>query len=176
MKMLKIEGFLGKISWVVSLISYVALIAIMLLNVADILANKFMNTHIPGTQELSEQFLLCTVMAAFAYGQYKKSHINMTMLLKRLPNPVKFGLFGLMGLLSSATAIFAGYAAQKQVGVSLTKNYVTEVLLFPKWPFYTLEAVCFFVFAVLLLYDGILSLMAIGNKEIADKVTSTWTD
>ncbi|MDR2610757.1 MAG: TRAP transporter small permease [Clostridiales Family XIII bacterium] len=174
--MIKLGKFMDRFSSIISLLSYAGVVAIMLVNVADILMNKLWHKPIFGATDITEQLLLCTVLASFAYGQSKKAHINMTMIIKHLPRVVKFPLFGLMGLLSTATAAFMGYAAILQVQNALAIDMKTEVLYMPKWPFYVVEVVCLFALALVLLYDTIMAFAATGNKKIEEAVVSTWND
>lgn len=174
--MKKIGKILDRFSAGISIISYVGIISIMLLNVADILMTKLFQKPIFGATDITEQLLLCTVLASFAYAQSKKAHINMTMIIKHLPKFIKFPLFGLMGLLSTATAGFMGYAAVLQVQNALAIDMKTEVLYMPKWPFYTIEAICLFALAIVLLYDTVVAFMATKNKKAEEIVVSSWND
>jgi TRAP-type C4-dicarboxylate transport system permease small subunit len=174
--MFKIGKVIDKITFVISLLSYAGILAIMLLNVADILLTKLAHQPIFGATDMTEQLLLCTVLASFAYGQSKKAHINMTMIIKHLPRFIRFPLFGLMGLLSTGTAAFMGYAAVLQVKTALSIDMKTEVLSMPKYPFYFIEAVCLFALALVLLYDTAMAFAATGNKKIEAAVVSTWND
>jgi TRAP-type C4-dicarboxylate transport system permease small subunit len=174
--LLKIEAGLGKFTWAISLISYAGVIAITLLNVADVVINKTMSKHIDGTYELTEQMLYCTVLASFAYGQSKKAHINMTMIIKHLPTWLKFPIFGFMGLLSSITCAVTGYATFQRIGVAYEGHLITEMLGIVKWPFVVVATICLFALAIVLLFDTIMAFVATKNKDIADHVMSTWSD
>jgi len=167
---------MDRFSATISLLSYVGVVAIMLLNVADVLMNKVLHKPIFGATDITEQLLLITVLASLAYGQSKKAHINMTMIIKHLPRVIKFPLFGLMGLLSTATAAFMGYAAVLQIQTAMSIDMKTEVLYMPKWPFYLIEAICLLTLALVLLYDTIMAFAATGNKKIAEAVVGTWND
>lgn len=159
---------------VVSLVAYGGVIAIMLLNVADVIGTKGFREPINGAYEITEVLLLCTIMASFAYAQSQHSHINMGMVLKRLPRPVALGAYALMGLVSTATTGAVGYAAVLQAQSAMDRNAVTSVLQIPLFPFYYVEAVAMFILAVALLYDAVLAFVAIRNEEYANMVTSTW--
>ena len=169
--MKKIGKFVDTTTFMVSLVSYGGVIAIMLLNVIDVLMTKTLNRSFTGAYEISEVLLLCTVMASFAYGQSKKTHINITLIVKIFPRSLKFLVFGLMELLSTATAFAVGYAAVVQAQSSIVKGAVTSVLLIPLYPFYYIEAIAMFVFSLALLYDTVLVLMAAFSNKYADMVT-----
>jgi TRAP-type C4-dicarboxylate transport system permease small subunit len=155
----------------VSIVSYGGVVAIMLLNVVDVLMTKTLHKSFTGAYEISEVLLLCTVMASFAYGQSKKTHINITLIVRILPRFLKFFVFGLMELLSTATAFAVGYAAVVQAKSSMVKGAVTSVLLIPLYPFYYIEAIAMFVFSLVLFYDAVLVIMAAFSNRHEDLVT-----
>ena len=172
--MIKIGNIVKKITFVMSMLSYGGVVAIMILNVADVIMSKVFNKSITGAYEITEVLLLCTIMASFAYGQTKKTHINITMFIKPLPGAIKFLIFGIMGLLSTGTAAVVGYAAILQAQSAITKGAVTSVLMIPMYPFYYVEAIAMFIFAIALLYDTMLAFTAIFIKRYEEMVTSDW--
>ena len=174
--MIKIGKIVDRVTFLMSLISYGGVVAIMLLNVTDVLMTKLLIMPISGAYEITECLLLCTVMASFAYAQSKKAHINMTILVRVFPKALRFLVFGLMGLLSTGTASVVGYAAIMQALSAISKGTMTSVLGIPMYPFYYVEAAAMFVFAVALLYDTVLAYMAIFNKKYEEIVTASWTD
>lgn len=173
--MLKTGQLVNKATFAVSLISFGGVVAIMLLNVLDVLLTKLLNKPISGAYEITECLLLCTVMASFAYAQSKKAHINMTILVKLFPRLLRFLVFGLMGLLSAAAAAIVGYAAVLQAQSAIVKGTITSVLAIPMYPFYYIEAAAMLVFALALLYDALLTFLAIFNKKYEEIVTTGWT-
>jgi TRAP-type C4-dicarboxylate transport system permease small subunit len=172
--MIKVGKIIDRITLVVSMISFSGVLAIMILNVADVLMTKLFAKPITGAYEITEILLLCTVMAAFAYGQSKKSHINMTLIIKVFPRPIRLFIFGLMGLVSTGTAAVVGYAAILQAESAISRGMSTSVLFIPMYPFFYIEAIAMFIFALALLYDAILAFAAIFNKKLEEIVTSTW--
>lgn len=173
--MMKVGKIINKATFVVSLVSYGGIVAIMLLNVLDVLLTKLMSKPISGAYEITEVLLLCTVIASFAYAQSKKAHINMTILINLFPKLLRFLVFGIMGLLSTGTAAAVGYAAVLQALSAMDKGAVTSVLTIPLYPFYYIEAAAMFVFALALLFDTALAFMAMFSKKYAEIVTSSWS-
>lgn len=173
--MLRYERMIGRATFVVSLVSYAGVLAIMLLNVADVFMAKAFTAPIQGTYEITEVLLLCTVMASFAYAQSRHAHINMGMVLKRFPRSVALFLYALMGVLSAATAGAVGYAAILQAQSAMDRGSVTAVLKIPLVPFYYVEAVAMSIFALVLLFDAILAFVAMRKDEYAEAVISTWS-
>ena len=172
--MLRIGRITNKITLAVSMVSYAGVLAIMLLNVADVVTTKVFTAPIKGAYEITEVLLLCTVMASFAYAQSQKAHINMGMVIRRFPRSLGLGIFSFMGLLSAATAGAVGYAAVLQAQSAMERNAVTSVLQIPLYPFYYVEAIAMFIFTAVLLYDAVLAFMAIRNEKYAEIVRSSW--
>ncbi|NLL52904.1 MAG: TRAP transporter small permease [Peptococcaceae bacterium] len=173
--MFKLGKIISRITVIMSLISYGGVLAIMVLNVADVLLLKTLSRPITGAYEITEVLLLCTVMASFAYAQSKKAHINVTLFIKYFPRIIKFMAYGLMGLLSTLTAVAVGYAAILQALSAISRGAQTNVLMIPLYPFYYIEALTMFVFALILLYDTVLAFAAIGSRKCEEIVISTWT-
>lgn len=173
--MLKLGKIVDKVTFIVSLVSYAGVAAIMFLNVADVLLKKLLAKPISGSYEITEALLLCTVFASFAYAQSKKAHINMTIIINIFPKALKFLVYGLMGLLSAGVAFIVGYAAVLHAQSAIDKGMITSVLELPMYPLYYIEAGTMFVFTLALLYDAVLSFAAIFSKKHEDIVTSTWT-
>jgi len=174
--MMKLDKTVRRITFIMSLISYTGLLAIMMLNVADVFTTKAFTKPVSGAYEITEVLLLCTVMASFAYAQSQKTHINMTLFIKRFPRAVKFSVFGSMGLLGAATAAAVGYAAILQTQSAIDRGAETAVLQIPMYPFYIVEAVAMIGFAGALLYDAVLSFGAIFRDDYLRVVIADWAD
>ena len=169
----RFENVLGKCTKVICYISFVGLLAIMLLNVADVFMAKFF-TPIIGAYEITSRLLLCTVFAAFAYAQTKKSHITMTLIVARFPKTLRFVLFTLMSYLSVVMAALLTYAALYQGNVAREGGTTTDILFIPLYPFFYIQAIAMTAFTVTLLFDAILSTIAIFRGDFAEHVAESW--
>lgn len=168
----KIEKFVAKFT----LVSFICTLGIMLLNCADVFMSKVFVRPIMGTYELTELFMLCAVIGSYAYGQTMKMHIYMGLIVGKLPKKVGYFISGVLGLASIAITITIAIAAFQQSGVAMAKNNVTSTLFIPWWPFYIIEGICMIVFAITLIYDTIMTFMAIGgNKEVQEYVEGKWS-
>ena len=159
----------------IALISFVCVLLMMLMNVADVIIAFLFQTHILGAYELTQRLLMCAVFTAFAYGQSKKSHINMTIIIVHFPRPLRFIIFTLMGILSVLAAGAMTYAAAVQTGVAVSTGYMTEVLYIPLWPFYVIETAAMGIFTLALIYDTILSVIAIFREDYAQMIQADWS-
>ena len=171
----KFHTAVSRFTQAIALISFVCVMAMMLMNVADVIIGYLFNTHVLGAYELTQRMLMCAVFTAFAYGQSKKSHINMTIVIVHFPRPLRFTLFTIMSLLSVLAAGAMTYAAAVQTGVSVSTGYMTEVLYIPLWPFYVIETVSMAIFTLALIYDTILSAIAIFREDYAKMIQAEWS-
>ena len=174
-KVQKFNAGVHRFTQAIALISFVCVLLMMLMNVADVIMGFLFQTHILGAYELTQRMLMCAVFTAFAYGQSKKSHINMTIIIVHFPRPLRFIIFTLMGILSVLAAGAMTYAAAVQTGVAVTTGYMTEVLYIPLWPFYVVETVSMGIFTLALIYDTVLSFIAIFREDYAKMIQAEWS-
>ena len=99
-KVKNLSSHIGKFTKGVAWISFVCVIAMMLMNVIDVIMGYVASKHVLGAYELTQRLLMCAVFTSFAYGQSKKTHINMTIVIARFPRALRFILFTLMSILS----------------------------------------------------------------------------
>ncbi len=170
----KIDRALLGFTTTVSLVSYVGFLAVMLIIVVDVLQRKITGTGINGAYELVERILMCGVFAAFAYTQSLRGHVHVTMFISKLPSKPRFLVFGLTGILSSMGAFALAYAAVLQAQYSMSAGTMTGVLQIALYPFFFIEAICMAIFGLTLLWDVCKSFIAIGNKDVAEDIESSW--
>ena len=166
-----IEKATKGVAWV----SFVCVVVMMLMNVVDVIIGYLFSKHILGAYELTQRLLMCAVFTAFAYGQSKKTHINMTIVIAKFPRAVRFVIFTVMSILSVLAAGAMTYAAGVQTGVAISTGYMTEVLYIPLWPFYVVETVAMAIFTLALIYDTILYVVAIFRDDFAEMVQADWS-
>ena len=174
-KLRKANDRVHRVTQTIALVSFVCVLLMMLMNVADVLMGYLLRTHILGAYELTQRMLMCAVFTAFAYGQSKKSHINMTIVIVHFPRPLRFSVFAFMSLLSMLAAGAMTYATAVQTGVAISTGYMTEVLYIPLWPFYVVETAAMALFTLALLFDALLSVLASFREDVAKLVQADWT-
>ena len=157
------SGYLGA----VSTIGFIVIIGIC---VIDVFLDKLFSMPIQGTYELIERSMVIAVFASFAYAQTKKAHINMMILLERFARLPRLILLGFTSVLSVGTTGYAAYAAWMQSRTAASMATMTGVLHIPLWPFFVLQSVAMFLFAVILTLDTIYVFAAIKNDRINDLI------
>ena len=164
-----------KITKAIAWISFVCVAAMMLMNVVDVIIGYLFSKHILGAYELTQRLLMCAVFTSFAYGQSKKTHINMTIVIAKFPRALRFIIFTFMSILSVLAAGAMTYAAAVQTGVAFSTGYLTEVLYIPLWPFYLVETLAMAVFTLALIYDTVLYVISIFRDDFAEMVQADWS-
>lgn len=170
----KIKRILYRCSEGVGVISAIGYLAIVAICVLDVALEKIFGKPIQGSYELVERCMVIAVFTSFAYAQTKKAHINMMILIERFPRLLRLLLLGLTSLLSIATTAYAAYAAWTQGVTTLKMNQITGILHIPLWPFYIVQSIAMFFFALILLLDTIYVFRAIKNDKLNELVTEDY--
>lgn len=170
----KIDNVVSKICGVFGVISVLCIVGVIALITVDVVIRKF-GGNVKGAYEITERLLMCMVFSGLAYTESKRGHIYVTMLLGAFPRALRFGIFGLMQLASTAMSFYVAYAAYSQTLVSLKTKTCTTVLQIPLYPFYAIESVCMVLFGIALLWACIKSFMAIKNDELAEEIQGSWS-
>lgn len=175
-KVKKISSAFEKFTTGVGYISFICILAMMMINVVDVILSKVTtSTRVLGAYEITQRLLMCAVFASFAYAQSKKAHINMTLVVAKFPRVLRYILFSLMSILSVVAAGAMTWAAYVQTLDCIAKNYVTEVLYIPIWPFYVVEIVAMAIFTIILIYDTVLYVIAIFRDDYAEMIQESWS-
>ena len=110
-KVKDLSAHIGKFTKAVAWISFACVVVMMLINVVDVVMGYLFSKHILGAYELTQRLLMCAVFTSFAYGQSKKTHINMTIVIAHFPRALRFVIFTIMSVLSVLAAGAMTYAA-----------------------------------------------------------------
>lgn len=173
--MKKAESIVKKITGVVSIISYVGFFGVMAVTIADIILRWITGIPILGVYEIVERIMICAVFASFAYTQTENGHVQITMLVAKFPQKLRFLIMTLNNILSAAVIVLTAYAAYRQGMVAMSSHYTTGVLLIPLWPFYWVEIVSMAVLCLAFLFHAVKNAAAMFNKNIAAEIQAEWS-
>ena len=171
----KIDNVVNRVCSAFGVVSAICLVGVIILVTIDVFARKFFQATVPGAYEITERTLMCMVFAGLSYTEAARGHIAVTMLLSAFNRTAKFVIYAIMQLAGSVISFYLAYAAYTQTGVSFKTHTTTTVLLIPLYPFYAFETLCVAVFALVLLWYFIKSIIAIKNDSIADEIQSAWS-
>ncbi len=173
--MKKAESIVKKITGAVSIISYVGFFGVMAVTIADIILRLITGIPILGVYEIVERIMICAVFASFAYTQTENGHVQITMVVAKFPQKLRFLVMTLNNILSAAVIVLTAYAAYRQGMVAMNSHYTTGVLLIPLWPFYWVEIVSMAVLCLAFLFHAVKNAAAIFNQDIAAEIQAEWS-
>ena len=159
----------------VSVISYAGIFFIMVLIVVDVIFRFCAGTPILGSYEIVERIEMCAVLASFAYTNTERAHVHVVMLIMLFPHYLRLFFYGVTELLSGVIMLLVAYAATIQANMASVSNYTTGVLFIRLAPFYWIESVCMFIFAMSMFIEAIRSLVGIFKKGVADEIEASWS-
>lgn len=136
-RILPVLGWLDRLSALCAIGAAAALVILALNVVADVLGRAFMNTPLPGTLEMTQQWWMpMLTILAFAYTERHQEHIKVTILLDTLParmRQIVEGSFGLLAtLLLALLTRFAFVEAMDSGAIGQTTSSSPPIAI---WPF-----------------------------------------
>jgi TRAP-type C4-dicarboxylate transport system permease small subunit len=138
------------------------LLAMMVLIVANIIYR--MTGHvIKGSYELSELFIVVTASFALGYAALHKSHVDVNIVVDKLPQRLQAILSAVTSFLTMATWALTAWAGS----IILTDRWSSEeseMLLIPFYPFRTVLLIGLILVALVYLIDMILAVKETVKK------------
>lgn len=131
----KIAGKIACLNEIGAILSGIALCAMMAIGALDVLLGKFFNMPIPGTFEATEALMVLSAFLAFAYNQQVKGHIQVELIISRLPKRIKlkFDSFNyLMSALFFSLVAWQGWAGGWHS--LIVREYESGLIAFPVYP------------------------------------------
>ena len=149
-----------------AIVASIVLAVMMLLTVCDVVGRYCFNRPITGTWELVGLFLVCAGTWGWGYGQMKKGHISVNIILQRLSRRAQTILRGIAYLIG-----FAGFSLICWQMFLLAKKYfllqqgnVTLTLELPFAPFMLMASISAGLMALVLIVDIMHSLAEVARK------------
>ena len=170
----KFKKVVDTISRYTGYLSYICFALIIVLTVVDVVLRKTIDKPIVGSYEIITYLLLVGVFSSFAYCQTLRGHIQVTMILRLLPNRAVFIIYSITSALTAIIMCFVSYAAAQQALYVMEKGFRSDTLHFVTYPFFFLECICMAVFALACVLDTVQSVHAIFNEEEQEKLLAEW--
>lgn len=126
------------------------LLPMMFLSTADVVLRKFWSVTVPGTMEISSLLLALFVLLGLSYTHQCRGHVQIGLLVDRLPETVRAGVEFFLGLLSVSLLSLLAIGGWQ---VALEERTVTDMLRLPLAPFRMILVVGVLSFLLELLLD-----------------------
>jgi TRAP-type C4-dicarboxylate transport system permease small subunit len=165
-----IEKLCGIEGWIC-----MALIALSLLYLVAYVVFRMFKITFSGSNEIIELAMCLLCFSAYAYTQVKRKHIQIGMILNKLPIKIRYIISAFHCCWSTALAGFLTYACYVHGMNAVKANKLSTVLKIPYGPVYYICAVLMLLFTITFLCDVIKSIMAVcGNQEMQEDISKGW--
>jgi TRAP-type C4-dicarboxylate transport system permease small subunit len=165
----------AKISSALGVVAMTVCFVMMILMTADVVARYILKSSIPGTYELTENFLVIIVAFSFAITQMERRHIRVDVLTNIMPPKVRYIVDAICMIVSAAFIGMCAYAQILQTIAARESGIVSTVLNIKLWPFnfcLAVGVVIFFIVVCVHCINDILDLFRDGEvTEIAETET-----
>jgi len=128
-------------------IGFLAILALMLLTVYDVIIRFVFGSAMSGVVEWS-QILLIICMTTMAHTLVEGRFVDVSALTDKLPRGVRFALEMIVGLVSIAFLALVGYRLIYQIESSIRFREAYFVIGVPRWPMYGVLGVSFLAAAL----------------------------
>jgi TRAP-type transport system small permease protein len=160
-----LDRVLTRITRIMSAIAAMAVLCMMLLNVADICARYFLHLPIRGAHELVEFSMILAVFLGIPYVQHGKTNISVSLLTDRFPRKAKVITEGIMCILSLGIIGIMTWEAFGYFWRMWERGKETTVLALPVAPFQFIVAVGLFVLFIVIIAELLHSISDIFERK-----------
>lgn len=153
-----------------------ALVAIMLLTVADVVMRNVFATVVPGGMELASLLMVFVALSTLSLVELDRGHIRVDVLLNAVPGFVRAPLIAGGLLLTMATVCLTAWQIFAQALYLRGNSIMTGVLGIPEWPFAAVAALFVALFALALLKnlaDAVADVFALKDRR-AQALLAAW--
>lgn len=172
--MKKVYKVFEMISKIFAAISFIGVFIGVIFVVVDVVMRYLFKTPIPGDYDITQLWLSVIVFSSLAFVQTEKGHVGVTMAIKALPQKIALAVFGVATLVGAFISGICAYSCYELACRAVARNTISMMAHIPLAPFEYFEAICMVLLCIVMVLDAILTFMAIGNKEEADKITGSW--
>ena len=122
-------------SRVINSVGVSVLAIMMLLTAGDVLLRYFFNRPIPGSFELTAFMMAIVVSFGLAYTAVRKGHVNVELVVSRLPQRAQAVIYSITGLISLGLFSMISWQCILQAKTLFLGKSASEVLYIPVFPF-----------------------------------------
>jgi TRAP-type transport system small permease protein len=148
-----VERVLARTTRVMSGIGAIAVLLMMMFNIADITFRAFLRSSLRGTHEIVDFMMILVVFLAIPYVQHKKTNISISLLTDRFPRKTKAITESVMCILSLAIIGTMTWAAFGHFRRLWETGKDTEVLNLPVAPFQFILAFGLLVLCIVIISE-----------------------
>lgn len=144
-----IRNVVERLTAALAALGAVAIAAIMVLTVADVLRRTLTDRSIQGVVEVAPLLLLSAAALGLGYAEQTGTHVRTSMVTSRLPRAVALILRSAGSLVSMVALAWVAWEALDRAVASIENGDVTPgFVAYPTWPAQVLVPIGFALFAI----------------------------
>lgn len=135
------ENVVSQVSRILNYVGIGALIAMMLLTVADVFLRYFFARPIMGSVEITESLMVIVAFFTVAWCAVKGGHIKVDLVVSHLPSRTQSILDSITCLISLIIAMLIAWRSYLGAGYMYEIKRASDYLEMPSYPFYYVMAI-----------------------------------
>lgn len=171
--LLKCHNALSWFSIKIGFIGEMLILATGAMICADVILRYTINKPIVGTYDICCLVLSIITFLGWNIVQGEHKHINVTVLLDKMPTKVRITVLAIMNVFTTAACGFMCVGTTAQAIKLTQQKFWSAIIEIPYYPFYFFAGFCFLIFTLMLLTDTLMYFYALKDKEMEDEV-SEW--
>ena len=148
----------------IKLIALWLLAGMMFLTFVDVLLRYVFNSPVLGAPELIEFMMAIVVTFSVVYCAYKKSHINVDLVITNFPDKIQKWLACITSFITLILFILIAWQAFHYISDEYNSRLTSAVLYIPVYPFIATVAVGFVVICLVLLSEFLSNLLEVVTE------------
>ncbi len=158
------EKLMILIDKILKTVAATALIVMMFLTASDVACRYVFNTPILGAMELTEYMMAILVPLSIAHCAFRRSHVNVDMVVERFPEGVRRVCHVIITIISILFLLVLSWQSILNIFETYETRMTSAVLLLPTYPFVIPVAIGMVAFALIMLVQ----LFIPHSKEVSD--------
>lgn len=158
------ERWVNQISRIFNWVAGAGLVAMLLLVIGDILGIKLLAQPVPGGIEIVAFLGVVIIGFAIAWTQVLHGHIQVDIILMKLPPRVKAGVEIIISILGIVFFAILAWKTWDYGNVMLSTGEVSMTKRIPFYPFIWALAACYLVTVLVLIVEFFKAILKVGNR------------
>jgi TRAP-type C4-dicarboxylate transport system permease small subunit len=150
-----------------SQVAVVAMVALLLVVVTDVVTRTVRGRSLPGLTELSVLLLVVTIFMGLAYAEGRRSHVSMNLVTSRLPPRVAKSTRAVARVIGGLVMAWVAYAtAIRGLDSFRIREFEFGLRRFPVWPARLVIPASFAIFLAQMLLNAVEEIMGSSDENV----------
>lgn len=123
------------LGWIEEFIVVITLVSMSVIAFLNVLTRNFLDLSLAFTEEITINLFVFLTFVGAAIGVRRGAHLGFSLIIERVPLPIRRSLVVLIGFISLALFLFIAYYGIDMIQFQIDINAKTPALGWPKWLF-----------------------------------------